>query len=235
MLVVEAGSNPSGDELFPPFRRYAAPFLRPDLDYAYESKPQEYLNNRTIAYPRGKGLGGSSVLNFQVYLYGSSDDYNRWAELVGDDSWKWEHTKESFRQIENYEFSGSKTYPHLANPQPRDHGTNGTVQVCLPPVLEKGIAPAMEAVAASGEKVNLDFNSGDPIGIGIFPSSTSKDGRTTSATAHLIDAPENLKIWTDAAIHRLQFEGNKVIGIETADGRRGKEKPTLDRSLLTVT
>jgi choline dehydrogenase-like flavoprotein len=232
--VVEAGSHPSGDELFPPFLRYAAPTLRPELDYAYKSKPQEYLNNRIITYPRGKGLGGSSVLNFQVYLYGSSEDYNHWAELVGDDSWNWEYTRESFRKIENYEFDGSKAYSHLANPQPENHGTSGRVKVCLPPLLEKGIAPVVEAVAASGEKINLDFNSGDPLGIGIFPSSTSKNGRTTSATAHLVDAPDNLEIWTDATVHRLQFDGNKVVGIETADGRKG-EQGSCSRSLLLLT
>jgi len=225
VLLVEAGSNPEGDELRPPFLRYAAFALRPDLNYAYESSPQKTLNDRVIAYVRGKGLGGSSVLNFQVYLYGSGEDYNKWADLVDDDDWKWENTKRSFKEIENYELSGAKEYPELANPDLKEHGSEGLVKICLPSVLEKGVKPAIEAAVEYGEKVNLDFNSGDPMGVGLFPQSTSaKVGRTTSATAHLVDAPQNLLIWTDAVVHKLAFEGAKVVGIETADGRKGKLK-----------
>ncbi|CAI6274652.1 unnamed protein product [Periconia digitata] len=224
VLLLEAGSKPTGEELQPPFYRYMAPVLRPDLDYGYASTPQTKLNNRVIPYARGKGLGGSSVLNFQVYLYGSAEDYDRWAELVGDESWGWDYCKEMFKKIENYEFEdATKGYWEFARPEAGVHGTQGNVKVCLPPVLEKGIEPVMRAVVEEGgEKINLDFNSGDPIGIGVFPNSTSKEGRTTSATAHLVDAPGNLEIWTDAVVQRLVFDGVKVVGVETADGRRAK-------------
>ncbi len=60
--------------------------------------------------------------------------------------------------------------------------------------MEEGMATSMEALIKNGEKLNLDPNSGDPVGISIFPASYSKDGRTTSATAHLVDAPDNLEI-----------------------------------------
>lgn len=210
--------------------------LRPDLDYGFESTPQRELNNRTIPYTRGKGLGGSSILNFAVYLYGSEEDYNRWADLVDDDSWRWEQTKKSFQAIEEYEFQGATNYPHLAKPDPKDHGQNGKVKVSLPPKLEEGFASTMEALVNNGEKINLDTNSGNPIGIGIFPSSYSKDGRTTSATAHLVDPPSNLTIWTDAPTHRLTFDGKKVNGIETADGRKGKISiiPAWDENVLNL-
>ena len=223
VLLVEAGTNPEGDELRPSFLRYAAFALRPDLDYAYESTPQKTLNDRVIPYTRGKGLGGSTVLNFQVYLYGSAEDYNRWADLVGDDDWKWENTQRSFKAIENFEVSGAKAYSELASPDPKAHGAQGLVKVCLPTTLEKGVKTGIKAAVEQGEKVNLDFNSGDPMGVGIFPQSTSaKGGRTTSATAHLVDAPGNLVVWTDAVVHTLVFEGKKVVGVETVDGRKGE-------------
>lgn len=160
-------------------------------------------------------------MNFQVYLYGAADDYNRWAEIVGDDNWRWENTKKSFHAIENYDFSGAVDYPHLAKPDAQEHGRNGQVKVSLPPVLEKGFASGMEALIKNGEKINLDANSGDPIGISIFPASSSVDGRTTSAIAHLVDPPENLTIWTGAAVERLDIADSKVTGIETSDGRKG--------------
>lgn len=141
--------------------------------------------------------------------------------MVGDDSWGWEPTKKSFQAIEEYDFSAAGEYPHLAKPKPEDHGKNGTVKICLPPKLEQGFASTLEGLVESGEKINLDLNSGDPIGVGIIPASYSKDGRTTSATSHLINPPRNLTIWTGAAVHRLTIEGTRVVGIETEDGRKG--------------
>ncbi|KAF2473694.1 choline dehydrogenase [Lindgomyces ingoldianus] len=219
VLIVEAGGQPEGDTLRAPFHRYTPAFTRPDLDHGHVSIPEKELNGRTIQYTRGKGLGGSSILNFAVYLWGSQEDYNRWAELVGDDSWKWEHVKKAYQDIENFDYLGSNQYSDLARPDPKEHGHDGMVKVCLPPVLEKGVIPVMEALANHGETMTLDFNTGNPIGVGVFPSTYSVEGRTTSATAHLVNLPDNLTIWTDAAVHKLVMEGTKVVGIETADGR----------------
>ncbi|KAF2277314.1 choline dehydrogenase [Westerdykella ornata] len=220
VLLVEAGDRPEGKYLYEHFHRYTPATLRPDLDYGYSSQPQQELNNRSIPYTRGKGLGGSSIMNFAVYLHGSREDYNRWADLVGDKSWKWEHVQKSFQAIEQYDFDHASHYPHLAMPDVKDHGRDGLVKVSLPPQLEEGIASTMEALLAHGERLNVDPNSGNPIGISIFPSSYSKDGRTTSANAHLLNPPRNLTIWTGEPVYRLQFDGSKVVGIERADGRK---------------
>jgi choline dehydrogenase-like flavoprotein len=222
VLLVEAGSKPEGEYLRAPFHRYLPSVLRPDLDHAFVSTPQKALNNRTIPYTRGKGLGGSTILNFALYLYGSAEDYNQWARLVGDNSWNWENTKKSFQAIEQYDFQAADQYLHLAKPKQVDHGEEGMVRVCLPPTLEQGLAYTMESLIANGEKINLDVNSGDPIGVSIFPSSYGKDGRTTSATAHLLDPPDNLTIWTGAPVHRLEFDGTRVVGVRTEDGRQGE-------------
>lgn len=196
--------------------------LRPDLDFGYVSEPEPALNNRTITYNRGKGLGGSSILNFGVYLYGSEGDYERWAELVGDSEWGWEKVKDSFHAMEDYDYVGSKSgYKHLADPSTSSHGKTGKLKVGLPPVLEKGAAPHIEALAEAGAELNLDLNSGNPIGIGVFPYSYSKEGRSTSAIAHLKDSPKNLEVWTGAVVERLSWDGERVVGVETGDGRNG--------------
>ncbi|KAI4670849.1 uncharacterized protein J4E88_009601 [Alternaria novae-zelandiae] len=220
VLLLEAGSSPSGDFLDAPYHRYYAQALRPDLDHGYVSEPEPALNGRTIPYTRGKGLGGSSILNFAVYLYGSREDYNRWSDLVDDESWKWESVKRSFEAIENYDFSGSEDYKHIADPSTNAHGTKGQLKVGLPPVLEKGVVPQMEALAAAGEKIVRDANSGDPVGIMVFPHSYSKEGRSTSAIAHLMDAPSNLEVWTDAKAEKFVWEGKKVTGVVLEDGRQ---------------
>lgn len=222
VLVLEAGTNPEGEYLREPFHKYTPVALRPDLDHGYVSEPEPGLDGRSIPYARGKGLGGSSILNFGVYLYGSGEDYNRWADLVGDESWKWDNVKKSFAEIEDYDFEGSKGYSHLAEPSRNLHGTKGRLKVGLPPVLEKGVAPQMEALIEAGETVNLDPNSGNPVGISIFPASYGKEGRNSSAIAHLLDPPANLEVWTDATVDKLVFEGMRVVGVETSNGRKGE-------------
>ncbi|KAJ4312340.1 hypothetical protein N0V94_007494 [Neodidymelliopsis sp. IMI 364377] len=222
VLVLESGTKPSGDFLNAPAHRYHAAIFRPDLDHGYVSEPEPALGDRTIAYTRGKGLGGSSILNFGVYLKGSAADYDEWADRVGDDAWRWDTVRRDFAAIETYEFDGTNAYAHLSKPQPSAHGTTGKVRVGLPPQLEKGVLETMKALVDAGEKVNLDPNNGDPLGMSIFPYSYSKDGRSTSAIAHLQDTAANLSVWTDAAVTRMMWseDGERVTGVETAEGRR---------------
>ncbi|KAH7088832.1 hypothetical protein FB567DRAFT_318978 [Paraphoma chrysanthemicola] len=224
ILLLEAGGTPKGSYLTAPFHRYMPSALRPDLDHGHISEPEPALNGRQITYTRGKGLGGSSILNFGVYLYGSSEDWNRWGALVGDEEWGWESVRRSYHEIETYDFAGSSEYRHLADPRESAHGTEGKLKVGLPSVLEKGVVPQMEAVAAAGEKVNLDPNSGDPVGVSVFPYSYSKKGRSTSAGAFLADASSNLEVWTEAVVEKLVFEGERVVGVRLADGREASCK-----------
>ncbi|KAF2129381.1 GMC oxidoreductase [Dothidotthia symphoricarpi CBS 119687] len=219
VLVLEAGAQPEGEYLRAPFHRFLAAALRPDLDHGYVSEPEPTLNGREITYTRGKGLGGSSILNFGVYLTGSSEDYNRWADLVGDETWRWESVQKSFHAIENYGFGDAKAYSGLAQPG-KEHGTKGQLKVGLPAALEEGVVPQMQALREAGEKINLDPNSGNPVGVSVFPNSYSKVGRSTSAGAHLLDPPDNLEIWTDATVQKLVFQGDRVVGVETKDGRK---------------
>ena len=159
-----------------------------------------------------------------MYLKGSAADYDEWAARVGDEAWKWETVKRDYAAIEKYEFDGSAGgYSHLAKPAPDVHGSKGKIRVGLPPKLEKGVLEGMQALVDHGEKVNLDPNDGDPVGMSVFPYSYSQGGRTTSAIAHLKDAGDNLKVWTDASATRLLWSdgGERVIGVQTEDGRRG--------------
>lgn len=68
-------------------------------NWGYKTVSQHELGGREIGYSRGKGLGGSTAINFCVYTRGCSADYDRWAELVGDDSWSWENSIRRFKKV----------------------------------------------------------------------------------------------------------------------------------------
>jgi choline dehydrogenase-like flavoprotein len=74
-------------------------FTRPELQHGYFTTPQAAFMDRKLPYVRGKGLGGSSVINFMSYNYGPSADYERWAEAVGDNAWRWGRVRERFKRV----------------------------------------------------------------------------------------------------------------------------------------
>ena len=99
VLLVELGGDGSNITQRNPYERYLNAFIYPDLEHGYTTEAQAGLNGRALPYARGKGLGGSTALNFMIYTPGSSADFDRWAELVGDKDWAWDVTKERLRRV----------------------------------------------------------------------------------------------------------------------------------------
>lgn len=99
VLLVEIGDSDSDITDRIPYSRYLNAFTKPKLDHGYMTTPQSALDGKKLPYARGKGLGGSSAINFMVYTRGASADYDRWAKLAGDEDWGWQKTKERFKQV----------------------------------------------------------------------------------------------------------------------------------------
>jgi choline dehydrogenase-like flavoprotein len=205
----------------------------PDYNWGYKSAPQKHLNNRQIDYSRGRGLGGSSRINFACYTIGPKHDYDHWAEVVGDDFFNWENSRRRYNLIESYEIDIDSKYKKYADPSQAEHGKSGPLSISYPKIWERGLAEAMDAVKEHGDSINTDINSGDPIGFGICPSTASKGMRTTSASAFLKDAPENLTIVTDSPVTKILLDNDLVIGV-VAGGKECERCRSIQfRSQLT--
>lgn len=112
VLLLEGGGDNSDVSHRSPETRFLLPFVQPDLNWPYKSTPQHHLNNRVISCTRGRGLGGSSAINFACWLVGHKEDFNEWAERVDDPTWKWEGengVEKRFRKIENLQYEGDET------------------------------------------------------------------------------------------------------------------------------
>ncbi|KAI4193033.1 MAG: hypothetical protein LQ350_008497, partial [Teloschistes chrysophthalmus] len=70
----------------------------PGYNWGYKTVPQEHLGRREIDYSRRKGLDGSTAINFCVWTRGPASDYNRWAEIVDDDTWWWPNVEERYEK-----------------------------------------------------------------------------------------------------------------------------------------
>ena len=98
MLLLDAGGQ-NKDQSQQTFGERHWTLTVPGYNWGYKTVPQQNLNGREIDYSRGKGLGGSTAINFCVYTRGPSADYDHWAQLVGDNSWSWEQSLRRFNKV----------------------------------------------------------------------------------------------------------------------------------------
>jgi choline dehydrogenase-like flavoprotein len=182
------------------------------------TEPQKHLANRKLGYNRGKGLGGSSAINFCFYTRGAKADFDEWARRVGDDFFNWENAERRFKKLEGFSTIETESHKKYADWKPENHGMDGPVKVSDSKEWENFHENVIEAGYQNGWKKNMDVNSGDPIGVGVCATTGSHGKRTTAATAYLNSAPSNLEIVTDALATKIIFDGKKAVGI-TAGGK----------------
>lgn len=87
VLLLEAGGRNEDASYRVPADRFTLAFKEPSLNWGYKTEPQGHLKGQQIDYSRGKGLGGSTSINFSCWVVGPDEDYNEWARRVGDDAW----------------------------------------------------------------------------------------------------------------------------------------------------
>ena len=163
VLLLEAGGAKVDEKALLLAERFSTFINYPDYNWGYKTVPQIHLKDRIIDYSRGRGVGGSSRINFAAYTIGPKGDYDHWSELVGDDFFNWQNTRRRFNKIEAYETFGleSKKYIDIQT----EHGRNGPIKVHIPPSFERGYTAVNDAILQCGIwDRNLDTNSGDPIG-----------------------------------------------------------------------
>jgi len=198
--------------------RYVTWMTHPALNWGYKTVPQDHLIGRQIDYSRGKGVGGSTLINMSTWTLGPRDDYDEWARIVGDDSFDWQNIQRRFKALESFDIDSCPDYIKYSKAVADNHGTNGPVHVELPAVWERHHAALVDAVEEFGLGNNLDLNSGNPIGMGMCPATSRGAKRWTCADSFLRDHPSNLTILPSAVASRILFQGKKAVGVE-ANGK----------------
>lgn len=183
------------------------------MNWQYKTVPQKHLNDRVIDYSRGRALGGTSTLNFAAYTTGPKDDYDYWAELVGDETFGWDNAVKRRKNIESYVFEAKDGYSRYYNPSKALHGSTGPLHVGIPDEWETGLTHLIDAAEQHGLGSNVDLNSGVPLGLAVCPSTATKNFRHTAADAYLRDVPDNLTIAINTPVEKVLFEGEKAVGV----------------------
>src|SRR5580692_8835572 len=113
VLLIEAGPRDNYHWIHIPVG-YLYCIGNPRTDWLYNTEPDLGLNGRSLRYPRGKTLGGSSSINGMIYMRGQSRDYDRWAELLGDDTWRWDQVLPAFMKHEDHYLGAGADDPQFA-------------------------------------------------------------------------------------------------------------------------
>ncbi|KAI2701349.1 CAZyme family AA3 [Penicillium roqueforti] len=228
--VIEAGKYRIGDPIVDTPAAFSQMFENPEYDWCMYTVPQEGNRGVSQHMPRGKLLGGSSGMNYMIYVRGSTQDYDDWAELVGDDGWSAKHMQQYMRKHQTLEpidpsITDRSTMPLVGE----FHGTSGPIRTSfndsiLP--VENDIIKACEDVTGISSKPT-DAWSGDHIGFyhtlgAVDRTGPNKGKRSYSARGYyeaIRTARPNLKIVCSALVNRVVLDGNKATGVSfTHDG-----------------
>jgi choline dehydrogenase len=180
------------------------------VNWDYNTAQQASLGNRSLWWPRGKVLGGSSSINAMCYIRGNARDYDEWDDL-GARGWYWDNVLPYFKRAEGNTRGGSKL-----------HGGDGLLGVS-DPSYQNSLSPVfIEAAHQAGHPLTDDFNGETQDGFGWYQTTTHKGARSSAATAYLKPARgrKNLKVITRALAQRVSFEDGRATGV--AYSVRGK-------------
>ncbi|KAI0039714.1 GMC oxidoreductase [Auriscalpium vulgare] len=210
VAVIEAGGDhANAKEVVVPGLANRA-MKNPLFDWTFFSAPQVHANDRVTYQPRGKGLGGSSLLHLLANSRGSKADYDA-LEALGNPGWGWDevvrYTKRSETLIPLKDKALSDTYQ--VTPDEEYHGTEGPIIKSFSPWYSPLQVPVVKSLAALGVPVNLDPANGINVGTNTGLSTIDPSGATRSYSASAYYQPNasrpNLLVLTNALVSKIAF------------------------------
>ncbi len=182
---------------------YGKVFYDQRFNWKYTTEPDPNLNGRTMYWPRGKVLGGSSAINAMVYVRGHPQDFEEWGEAAP--GWGWHDVAPMFQRMENWQ-----------GPKDNQRGQGGPLTVTDVSDAMHPLSQAYtEAAQEAGVRFNPDYNAGDMTGAAFYQITTHHGMRASSADAYLRPAlrRQNLRVETGARVTRILFDGNAASGV----------------------
>jgi choline dehydrogenase len=202
VLLLEAGGSDNYHWVHIPVG-YLYCIGNPRTDWMMKTLVEPGLNGRSIAYPRGKLLGGCSSVNGMIYMRGQAADYDGWRQM-GNVGWGWDDVLPYFLKSEDHH--GGKTDLH---------GTGGEWKVAKQRLGWEILNAVQEGAKEFGIMPRADFNDGNNEGSGFFEVNQKRGVRWNAAKGFLRPAMRrpNLRLELRALTECLMIESGKAIGV----------------------
>jgi choline dehydrogenase-like flavoprotein len=202
MLLLEAGGRDNWIWFHIPVG-YLFAIGNPRADWMFKTEPEEGLNGRSLNYPRGKVIGGSSAINAMIYMRGQAADYDLWRQL-GLSGWGWDDVLPYFKRHQDHFLGASDA-----------HATGGEWRIEAPRVRWDILDAFCQAAEQAGVKRIADFNTGDNEGSCVFHVNQKHGRRWSAARGFLkpvLNRP-NLRLETGCLVEAVQFDGKRATGV----------------------
>jgi len=243
VALVEAGPDRNARKAIVRIPLAMVTFMAPALAFLggpkfmswFETEPEPGLQGRSIALPRGKGTGGSTNVNGQIFIRGQREDFDGWRDL-GNPGWGFDDLLPYFRKLERFEpladrISGERIRfdgkPFHSGIDPAYHGTDGPLNIAPLRSVNPLAFAYLEAARLAGHRLNPDFNGKRQNGVGLYTFTQKNGERVTAEGAYLdpVRSRPNLTILPDTEVTRIVFKGRMATGLAW---RRGNETGTLE-------
>ncbi|MEY8831408.1 choline dehydrogenase [Sedimentitalea sp. XS_ASV28] len=212
VIVIEYGGSDAGPFIQMP-AALSYPMNMSRYDWGYESEPEPHLNNRRLACPRGKVIGGSSSINGMVYVRGHAMDFDHWAE-AGADGWSFADVLPYFRRMESWHDGG-----HGGDPVWRGH--DGPLHVTRGPRDNPLHAAFVTAGEQAGYQLTDDYNGQKQEGFGPMEQTVWNGRRWSAANAYLRPAlRRDTCTLVRGLARKVVIEDGRARGVEITRGAR---------------
>lgn len=201
VMLIEAGKPSKYPWLSIPIG-YFKTVGHPEFDWGFETDPEPEMADRRLPWPRGKGLGGSSLINGMLYLRGHRRDYDEWRRM-GNEGWGWDEVLPYFQRA-----------MHAEHPKGSADGQGGPLWISDLPADPLSDA-FIEAAGLCGIAKTEDFNQGENQGAGYFRMNTRNGVRMSTGKAYLdpVRSRKNLRVVSDARALNIVTEGQRATGV----------------------
>jgi len=201
VLMLEAGGEPKSMWI-----KIPAGFTKllndPVYNWRFQSTPEPGTRDRVIAIPRGKGLGGSTLINGMIFVRGQPEDYDTWAKN-GATGWSAQDVEPYFKKFENYQ-QGDQT-----------RGKAGPMHVTLVAERYTITEAFLKAAQQDGQRLNQDYNGSDQEGFGYYQAS-QRNGQRWSVVEGYLDparSRKNLTVRTGAFVQKVVTTNDVCTGV----------------------
>jgi choline dehydrogenase len=211
VLLLEAGGKDNWIWFHIPVG-YLFAIGNPRSDWMFKTEPEEGLNGRSLNYPRGKVIGGSSSINAMIYMRGQAADYDHWRQL-GLTGWGSDDVLPFFRRHEDHFLGASEA-----------HAIGGELRIEAPRVHWDILDAFCAAAEQAGIKRIPDFNTGDNEGSCVFHVNQKRGRRWSAARGFLkpVLKRANLRLETRCLVEGIVFDGTRAAGVRWRQNGEGR-------------
>jgi choline dehydrogenase len=209
VALIEAGPPDTDADIQVPMS--ALRLLGSAHDWGYNTTGQQHLGGREIYWPRGKGIGGSSSINFQMWVPGHAADYDAWSTDSGGD-WSWDAVEPYFRRAERW----------CGTPSDDSYGTDGPLWISPPQDPDPSTQRFLQACAELGLKeITGGLGGPDHTGYMTTPLNQRVGARWSAADGYLhpVAHRPNLTVLTGHLVHRIVLDGRRAVGVDHTGGQ----------------